>query len=122
MNEELFKENVTVGKWQNLDNYNCNLCPYAILDKNAMMAHLIAKHFPPEPAQPVLVQAYDRWGKETGPSPGESHEEEEETVVVDVSPETTIEEVLEKVEEVKAEEAEAKAKKKPAAKRSTKKK
>lgn len=46
---------VTMSKWREHDNYECNYCPYATLDEEAMLRHLQLRHVIKAPVSPILV-------------------------------------------------------------------
>lgn len=52
-----------IGKWKELDNYQCKFCPYSILDKDKAEEHYQTRHAPPPPQpQPSGPVLFDRFG------------------------------------------------------------
>lgn len=59
-------ELIETGEWKGMPQYKCTLCPFdRVNDKDAVLAHIVQVHLPPEPqrgpeGQPILL---DRAGK-----------------------------------------------------------
>lgn len=53
----------TVGRWGELEQWQCALCPFDTLDGAAAIeAHWLAEHAPPPPPLVEKIQIYDRFG------------------------------------------------------------
>ncbi len=52
----------TVGRWHEMECYQCLLCPFDTLDRPTIEAHIAERHMPAPARRPVTIPIYDRFG------------------------------------------------------------